>query len=103
MVDTATTAKRVRIKPAWLDALIPAQWFQVAERLAQIAYDYKVPDERMRVFLMAGSQMPGVPLLVAVEAMAKGEIEVTVQQRPQGEAPSGIILPSPAGRVKQNA
>lgn len=68
---------KIRIKPEWLYAMIPREWFLVAEALADIAEAYQVPPDRMRLFIVIGSQFPGVPLIEAVSAMASGELLIT--------------------------
>lgn len=87
---------RVRIKPDWLDSMIPPQWFQVAEALAELAATNKVPADKMRLFIRVGSAMQGIPLVEAVRMMINGEIELryengdTATERPRK---SGLILP----------
>lgn len=86
---------KVRIKPAFLDAMIPFQWFQVAEVLAELAQANKVPDDRMRLFVKVASQIPNIPLVEGVRMLISGEIKLemanadTVIEKPR----NGLILP----------
>lgn len=65
----------IRITPEWLNELIPQEWRLVAERLCQIQAEYLVPAERMRLLIRIGAQME-IPLVMAVEGMAKGELQI---------------------------
>lgn len=89
---------KIRIKPDWLDAMIPPAWMAVADALAKVAESHKVPDDRMRLFIRIGSEMPDVPLVEAVSAMASGEVLVTEveggYQLTRNPGFPGLILPN---------
>lgn len=96
--------KRVRLTPKWLDCMIPPNWFAVAERLAAMAEENKVPDDRMRLFISAASAIPNLPLLEGVRMLISGEIKLMAETQadtatePKAGPGSGLILPPSAGK-----
>ena len=97
--------RRVRITPDWLDCMVPPMWFEVAERLAAMAADSKVPAARMRLFIQAASAIPNLPLVEGVRMMISGEIKLTAHTQadtatePANGPGSGLILPPGIERI----
>ena len=86
---------KVRLKPEWLDVMIPSQWWAVSNALIAIAEEYKVPADRMRLFIRVGSQIP-MPLVEAVRQFAAGEMEIEIANGDTAtEPPTAQVRPAP--------
>jgi hypothetical protein len=73
---TVPNKKRVKVTPKWLDVMVPGPWFAVAEALAELAETHKVPDDRMRRFIIASSNIGGLPLVEGVRMFITGELKL---------------------------
>ena len=101
----APPKRKVKLRPAFLDVMIPPAWFQAAEALTTIAHTYNISDDTMRLYIQVASQMQGYPMVPAVEAMARGDITLEVTEAEEAAAPaskSNLILP-PKKRIITNA